>query len=123
MITFKHNGNFKNTERFFKKTRRDYFKTLEIYGRQGVEALSSATPIESGLTADSWTYEIIMLRDTIKIVWSNTNVIDNVPIAIIIQYGHGTRNGGYVQGQDYVNPAIKPIFDKIIKDVWAEVTK
>lgn len=95
---------------------------LQKYGREGVRALSSATPIDSGKTANSWDYEIKQYQGGARISWTNSNVVDGVPIAIILQYGHGTRNGGYVQGRDYINPAIQPIFDKLAKDVWEEVT-
>ena len=88
----------------------------------GVSALESATPVDSGLTASSWDYEIHQSRNSAKIVWTNSNINQGVPIAIILQYGHGTRNGGYVQGRDYINPAIKPVFDRIAEGVWKEVT-
>lgn len=124
MITFKQYGNFKKTERFLTRVERaEYTKVLEKYGRAGVDALASATPIDSGLTASSWGYEIRISGASFSIVWTNSNVVSGVPIAIILQYGHGTRNGGYVQGRDYINPALKPIFDKIADEAWREVTK
>ena len=123
MVVFKHRGNFNNTERFLKgATKIDYRRILENYGREGVNALASATPVDSGLTANSWDYEIFIGKGSYSISWTNSNVRDGVPIAIILQYGHGTGTGGYVQGRDYINPAIKPIFDKIAKSVWREVT-
>lgn len=124
MITFKQHGNFKKTEQFLTRVERaEYAKVLEKYGRAGVDALASATPIDSGLTASSWGYEIRISGASFSIVWTNSNVVSGVPIAIILQYGHGTRNGGYVQGRDYINPALKPIFDKIADEAWREVTK
>jgi len=99
-----------------------HLASLEKYGREGVAALAAATPINSGVTAASWGYEIKRGPRQVTITWTNSNVINGVPIAIVIQYGHGTRNGGYVQGRDYINPVMKPIFDKITNDVWKEVT-
>ncbi len=123
MIRFRHRGNFNNTERFFAKAPKINFRTiLEKYAISGVDALSSATPIDSGLTKDSWGYEIITSSRSSSIIWTNSHIVDGVPIAVILQYGHGTRNGGYVQGRDYINPAIKPIFDKLAEDAWKEVT-
>jgi len=123
MITFKHKGNFNNTENFLKRARKnDYIRILEKYGREGVSALASATPIDSSLTANSWGYETRITKNSLIINWTNSHFVDGVPIAIILQYGHGTRNGGYVQGRDYINPAIRPIFDKITNEIWREVT-
>lgn len=122
-IRFKQRGDFKNTEKFLKKAQKnDFFSALEKYGRMGVSALESATPVDSGLTAGSWDYEIHQSHGSVTIYWTNDNVNKGVPIAVILQYGHGTRNGGYVQGRDYINPAIQPIFDKIAEEVWKEVT-
>lgn len=124
MIVFKHRGSFNNTEKFLKgATKINYRQILESYGREGVNALASATPVDSGVTANSWDYEVTIGKGSYSIAWTNSNVRDGVPIAIILQYGHGTGTGGYVQGRDYINPAIKPIFDKIAKSVWREVTK
>lgn len=123
MIRFRHKGNFSKTEKFLKKSLgMDYRKILEKYAQQGVEALASATPIESGETAASWDYEIIQNGSSILVVWKNYNVNKGVNIAIILQYGHATRNGGYVQGRDYINPALRPIFDKLAESAWKEVT-
>ena len=123
MFEFRHHGNFDNLEKFLKKAQRnDFFSSLDKYARAGVSALVSATPIDSGKTADSWDYEIHQSRGSVSINFTNSNINDGVPIAIILQYGHGTRNGGYVQGRDYINPAIRPIFDKIANEVWKEVT-
>lgn len=99
------------------------FSILDKYGAQGVAALAAATPTNSGLTAESWTYEIVNRSGYYAIHWSNTNVEDGIPIAILIQYGHGTKNGGYVQGRDYIMPAIQPIFDQMANEIWKEVTR
>lgn len=96
---------------------------LDKYGKQGVSALSSATPVDSGLTANSWRYEIETKGDQTTIYWSNSNINKGVNIAVILQYGHGTRNGGYVVGRDYINPAMRPIFDSIANEAWKEVAK
>lgn len=123
VIKFKHRGNFNNTERFFKRAQKmDFFRNLEKYAQEGVAALSSATPVDSGLTAASWDYEIVKKKGSVSIYWTNSNINAGVPIAVILQYGHGTNNGGYVQGRDYINPAIRPIFDKIADNAWKEVT-
>ena len=99
------------------------FALLDRYGQAGVAALASATPVESNLTASSWTYDIVKKNTYYAIHWRNTNVEDGIPIAVILQYGHATRTGGYVQGRDYIMPAIQPIFDQMITDFWKEVTK
>ena len=118
-------GSFKNTERFLGRAhKRAFYRDLEKYGKQGVDALSQATPIDSGKTAESWDYEIQYGSDTITIMWTNSNVVDEwAVVAILIQYGHGTRNGGYVYGRDYINPAMRPIFDHIANAIWEEVKK
>ena len=124
MIRFKQKGDFKNLESFLNRAGKFDMRTfLDRYGREGVEALRSNTPIDSGLTASSWDYYIDTNKMTSKIVWTNTHNISGVNIAIILQYGHATKNGGYVQGQDYINPAIRPIMDKIADDVWSEVCR
>lgn len=124
MVKFRQKGDFSKTIRYLKKVDTNInLIDLNRYGQEGVKALSSATPIDSGLTAQSW-YYLIESRDGIhKISFNNSNIQNGVPIAIILQYGHGTRNGGWVQGRDYINPAIQPIFDKIANDAWREVTK
>ena len=123
VITFHHKGNFQKTDNFLKKAKQgDYFRSLEKFAQEGVNALVSATPIDSGKTAASWDYTISRSKGSVSITWTNSNVNDGVNIAVIIQYGHGTRNGGYVQGRDYINPAIRPVFDKIAENVWKEVT-
>lgn len=124
MIRFRQKGDFRKATRYFERLRKTvHLGTLDKYGREGVAALASATPVESGKTAESWYYEITNNGQTIKISFYNSNVNDGVPIAIIIQYGHGTRNGGWVEGRDYINPAIQPIFDKIAEEIWREVTR
>lgn len=124
MIRFRHKGDFSKLERYLEKSRNAVrHADLDKYGRDGVAALSSATPIDSGLTASSWYYEISRGEDTTKITFLNSHVNQDVLIAIILQYGHGTRNGGWVEGRDYINPAIQPIFDKIADSAWREVTK
>lgn len=122
MITFKHHGDLKKTKRFLRNiSEGSYLKGLEKYGEMGVAALASATPKDTGLTASSWEYKIDRSFDSFSISWTNTNVHDGVNIAVILQYGHGTRNGGYVKGRDYINPAIRPVFDSIAEQAWEEV--
>ena len=124
MISVQVKGNFKNTEKFLDRVKkRAYIKSFNRYGEKGVAALASATPRDSGKTAESWTYKVYDFGDAIKIVWYNNNVNKWANIAILLQYGHATRNGGYVQGRDYINPAIQPIFDEIAEEAWAEVIK
>lgn len=114
MITITQKGNFNNTERYLRKlSEGDLVSTLGRYGSLGVNALSNATPKESGETAASWYYTIEHRRGYYSIRWHNHHIEDGVNIAVILQYGHGTRNGGYVQGRDYIMPAIRPIFDQI----------
>lgn len=121
-ITFRHRGDFSKTEKFFLcLMNRDYLNVLERYGRAGVATLASATPKESGVTAASWDYEILHNRTNSSITFVNTNIQNGVNIAIILQYGHGTGNGGYVVGRDYINPAIQPVFDKMAEDAWREI--
>lgn len=123
MIVFKHHGNFKNTERLLTGSQKiNFLNILEKYARQGVNALSQATPIDTGLTSSLWDFEIKVTKHWYTIKWLNTNVVNGVPIAIILQYGHGTKNGGYVQGRDYINPAIQPILKQISENLWKEVT-
>lgn len=122
MIRFKHRGDFRKTDRFFKKMNRfEISSILNHYGRKGVEALASATPVDSGETAAAWNYVVEKDRNGYSIQWTNDHINKGVPIAIILQYGHGTGTGGYVEGRDYINPAIQPIFDAIAKDAWEEV--
>ena len=122
MIKVKQKGDFSKSTKFLKKMSTDwYIDRMNHYGQLGVEALQSATPKDSGRTAESWYYEIENRRDGCSIVWSNRNTNDGVNIAIILQYGHGTGTGGFVQGRDYINPAIQPIFDRIAESAWKEV--
>ena len=124
MIRFSHKGDFSKLTSFLEKAKRVIkISDLDKYGREGVAALASATPLETGVTANSWSYKITNENGVIKISFENSNIQNGVPIAVILQYGHGTRNGGWVQGRDYINPAIQPIFDKIANDAWREVTK
>ena len=124
MITIKQKGNFSKLDMFFEKILTAVkLGKFDKYGRMGVDALSSATPIDTGLTAESWYYETKITKSGFSLSFRNSNVVDGVSIAIILQYGHATRNGGYVKGRDYINPAIQPIFDQIANDMWGEVTK
>ena len=123
MITFTSKGSFRNTERFLSRmSKGDIFAALGRYGQSGVDALANATPRDSGLTAELWTYEVRKKSGLYQILWKNSHVEDGRPIAILLQYGHATGTGGYVQGRDYINPAIRPIFDQIANDVWKVVT-
>lgn len=124
MISFRQTGDFSKLNRFLERAKEAVrLGDLDKYGREGVAALASATPIDSGQTANSWCYEITHKNGSSSISFYNTNIQNGVPIAIILQYGHGTRNGGWVQGRDYINPAIQPLFDKIANEAWREVTK
>jgi hypothetical protein len=126
VIKVKTSGSFFKTQAFLQRMKnRDQFKVLSKYGPIGVAALRSATPIESGRTAQSWYYETVDRPGYFAIHWYNSNIEDpgRISVAAIIQYGHGTRQGGYVQGIDYINPAMRPIFDQIVTDMWREVTK
>lgn len=124
MITFRQKGDFSKLTKFLERAKEVVkLGDLDKYGREGVAALASATPVDTGLTASSWSYEITHKNGIAAITFNNSNIQNGVPIAIILQYGHGTRNGGWVQGRDYINPAIQPIFDRIANDAWKEVTK
>ena len=124
MIGFRQKGDFSKTTKFLTKMRQNASINLfEKYGEMGVAALASATPVDSGLTASSWYYKIERTDTSITLLFCNSNIQNGVPIAVILQYGHGTRNGGWVQGRDYINPAIQPVFDKIVNEAWREVTK
>lgn len=123
MITFTQKGSFRNIEAYLRRVdRRKAFQVLKKYGDEGVAALAAATPIDTSQTANSWYYDIIERKGYFSIRWNNRNVVDGRPIAILIQYGHGTGTGGYVQGRDYINPAIQPIFDKMVRDFEKEVS-
>lgn len=124
MISFRHQGDFSRLTNFLEKAREAVkIGDLDKYGREGVKALESTTPVDTGLTAKSWSYKIENKNGSVTISFHNSNIQNGVPIAIILQYGHGTRNGGWVEGRDYINPAIQPIFDKIADNAWREVTK
>ena len=124
MITFRQKGDFSKLNRYFERIK-EVIKIGELdkYGREGVAALASATPKDSGKTAASWHYEINRQNGSVSIDFFNSNVNKGVPIAIILQYGHGTRTGGWVEGRDYINPSIQPIFDRLANDAWKEVTR
>lgn len=116
-------GSFTNTDNFLNRmSKGDIFASLNAYAQRGVEALSAATPVDTGVTAASWSCEVEKSGESYSIRWINTNLAGSTPIAILLQYGHGTGTGGYVQGRDYINPAIQPIFDEIADSVWKEVT-
>ena len=124
MISFKQRGDFSKTLNFLENAKNAVKPgDLDRFGRAGVSALASATPVETGVTANSWYYEIKKEAGSTTISFCNSNIQNGVPIAIILQYGHGTRNGGWVQGRDYINPAIQPIFDQIANAAWKEVTR
>lgn len=124
VIEMRQSGDFKKNLTFQTNLRKKSIRPiLEKYGQKGVEALAEATPKATGKTAASWSYEIKMEKTGAVLSWKNANIVDGVPIAVILQYGHGTRNGGYVQGVDYINPAMKPVFDAIRDELWKEVTK
>lgn len=122
MISFTQKGDFKKLNSFLERAKEKIkIGNLDRYGRDGVNALRQYTPIDTGLTSDSWYYRIERTNDNVSIIFNNSNINKGVPIAIILQYGHGTNNGGWVQGRDYINPAIQPIFDKLAEEAWKEV--
>ena len=124
MLKIKHKGNFSKTTKFLHHVLRfDYKTILNRYGKMGVEALAEATPRDTGRTAEAWKYDIEESSNGVSIVWSNENINDGVNIAVILQYGHGTNNGGYVVGRDYINPALQPVFDKMANTVWKELIR
>ena len=124
MISFRQKGDFSKTMQFLVQARKGVkLSDFDKYGREGVAALASATPVDTGETANSWYYEIEHSSDSVSIVFKNSHIQNGVPIAVILQYGHGTGTGGWVEGRDYINPAIQPIFDKIAENAWREVTK
>lgn len=123
MIKCEIKGDFKKTLSFLRRIQgKDLGSLLKKYAEQGVEVLRSATPVVTGKTAASWGYEIVQDRNKISIFWTNSNVNEGVPIAVILEYGHGTGWGGYVQGRHYISPAIQPVFDQIAEAAWKEVT-
>ena len=124
MIRIKAKGNFSKSYKFFEKCKNlVHLGDFDKYGKMGVEALKAATPIDSGNTANSWDYTIKNNRSGIAITWTNSNVNDGVPVAILVQYGHATGTGGYVSGIDYINPALKPVFDHISEEIWEELQR
>lgn len=125
MFRMTFTGDWKRTERFLRRgsTLTPRFKSiLESYGNKGVQALSEATPVDTSLTANSWDYRVEVGLNTINLVWFNTNVVNGVSVAVILQYGHGTGTGGYVEGVDYINPVMKTVFEEIANALWKEVT-
>lgn len=126
MITVTAGGNFKNTETLLRKASNINLRPiLEEYGRLGVDALARNTPVDTGKTAKSWDYEIIYGKNEVKLIWVNDNMAENtdIPVAMLIQYGHATKNGGYITGIDYINPALTKLFDKMADKAWREVSK
>lgn len=124
MVTIVCSPKFKKTDTYLERLK-EVFKSglLDKYGKMGIDALSNATPKDSGTTAASWSYKIQRTNDVITLTWRNDNINDGIPIAVVLQYGHATRNGGWVEGIDYINPAMQPIFQKIAEDAWKEVIK
>lgn len=124
MITFRQKGDFSKLTNYLQRVKgKVHLSDLDKFARAGVAALASATPVDSGLTASSWYYEIRRTKNSVAISFHNSNIQNGVPIAIILQYGHGTGTGGWVEGRDYINPAIQPLFDAMANDAWREVTK
>lgn len=123
MVSVSVNGNYTKTDNFLRKLENLlYLGKLDEYGRMGVEALRNNTPRDSGVTAESWGYEFHYSKDSFTITWTNDNISEYIPVVLLIQYGHGTKDGGYVQGRDFINPAMQPIFDDIAAKMWKEVT-
>lgn len=124
MLTVRSKGDFKNLSSFLEKAKeKANMGYLDKYGKRGVAALQMYTPKDTGKTADSWSYNIERKKGVVSIQFLNSNFNEGVPIAVILQYGHGTGTGGWVEGVDYINPALRPIFDEIIRDMWKEVRK
>lgn len=124
LITVQQSGNFRNIEGFFKRTKKkNLLKYLEYYGAKGVELLAAATPKDTGVTAASWSYEIEEDGGDYSIYFKNSNMIGNTPIVILIRYGHATRNGGYVTGNDFMTPVLEQVFKEMADTIWREVTK
>ena len=123
MLSISTSGSFKNTEKFLQAAKRlNVLSIMNSCGQEGVTALSLATPVDSGLTASSWSYKVGGRNGKYTIAWYNSDVENGFPVAIMLQYGYATGTGGYVQGEDYINPAIKPVFDRIAEKVWKAVT-
>lgn len=124
MIRFRHKGDFSKTTKFLNRNKNGIDpRTLDKYGQQGVEALASVTPVDTGATANSWYYKVEQRKNSVTIAFFNSNIQNGILVAILLQYGHGTENGGWVEGRDYINPAIQPLFDEIVHNAWREVTK
>lgn len=124
MISFRQKGDFSKLTNYLERAKEVVnLGVLDKYGREGVAALESATPVDTGKTAKSWSYKIERKKGSVSISFNNSNIVNGVPIAIILQMGHGTGTGGWVMGRDYINPAVQPIFDKIANDAWKEVSK
>jgi hypothetical protein len=123
MFSIESKGSFDNLEKFLQRMmKKEEFATLERYGQMGVNALSAATPKDTGMTAASWSYEVLRDSTSYSIIWSNNHVVAGRPVAILLQYGHGTGTGGYIEGRDFINPALRSIFDQIADEVWKVVT-
>lgn len=124
MIRFSHRGSFDNSEKFFKRIKnKNYRPILERYATQGLTLLRSVTPQDSGLTSDSWGFDISIKKSGFSIHWTNKNITNNgVPVVILLQYGHGTRSGSFVEGKDFINPIMRPLFDNLSENLWKEVT-
>lgn len=124
MIGFRHKGDFSKTEKYLKRLKQQkILDILDKYGKEGVAALASATPVDTGLTASSWYHKIEVRATYATLLFCNSNIQNGIPIAIILQYGHGTGTGGWVEGRDYINPALQPIFEQLSQQAWEEVTK
>lgn len=122
-VSMSSSGSLANTEKFLTQMSKGrHLDVLDRYGREGVSALAAATPVDSNVTASSWNYKIKRSRGTASIEWTNSHKVDGTPLVILLQYGHGTGSGGYVQGRDFINPAIRPVFDRIAENVWKAVT-
>lgn len=123
MISFESKGDFKNLEKFLAYLKKgDLYNSIDQIARAGVSALSNATPMDTGLAAASWGYDIKVSPGSCTITWTNSDIENGFPVVVMRQYGHGTGSGGYVQGLDFINPALRPIFDQIAEKVWKEVT-
>ena len=122
MIEVTHKGDFSKTMKFLGNAKKLKNIDFDKFGRRGVAALSAATPMDTGRTAASWYYKVQRTNSGVTITFCNRNIQNGVPIAIILQYGHGTRNGGWVEGRDYINPAVRTVFDQLVNDAWREVT-
>lgn len=123
MIKFTHRGDLTRTHKFLSKAKNiNYRSILDRYGNEGVRMLQSATPVDTSETAKSWSYETIITRSGFSLYWKNSNLVDGIPVVILLQYGHGTRSGSFVEGRDFINPAMRPLFDSLVENLWKEVT-